>query len=161
LRAAYDRALGEVDVLVMPTLPLRPTVIPPPDVSREEYCARALEMIPNTAPFDVTGHPAISVPCHSAGSLPVGRMIIGRHGAAALLGVLFAVSALVGMVAAVAVSGTFEALPCGAGVGAHLAFAAFGARTEVACRSAAGAALALSFLPLFWALTGALATEAA
>ena len=82
-------------------------------------------------------------------------------GAAALLGVLFAVSALVGMVAAVAVSGTFEALPCGAGVGAHLAFAAFGARTEVACRSAAGAALALSFLPLFWALTGALATEAA
>ncbi|HKN37545.1 MAG TPA: amidase, partial [Acidimicrobiia bacterium] len=79
LRAAYDRALGEVDVLVMPTLPLRPTVIPPPDVSREEYCARALEMIPNTAPFDVTGHPAISVPCHSAGSLPVGMMIIGRH----------------------------------------------------------------------------------
>ena len=63
----------------MPTLPLRPTVIPSPDVSREEYCARALEMIPNTAPFDVTGHPAISVPCHSAGSLPVGMMIIGRH----------------------------------------------------------------------------------
>ena len=79
LRAAYDRALAEVDVLVMPTLPLRPTPIPPPGVSREEYCARALEMIPNTAPFDATGHPAVSVPCHPAASLPVGMMIIGRQ----------------------------------------------------------------------------------
>ena len=79
LRAAYDRALEEVDVLVMPTLPLLPTLIPPPDASREEYVARALEMIPNTAPFDVTGHPAASVPCQPSGSLPIGMMIIGRH----------------------------------------------------------------------------------
>jgi amidase len=79
LREAYDRAMEDVDVLVMPTLPLRPTPIPQPDVSREEYCARALEMIPNTAPFDVTGHPALTVPCQPAGSLPVGMMVIGRH----------------------------------------------------------------------------------
>ena len=79
LRAAYDRALDEVDLLAMPTLPLRPTLIPPLDCSREEYCARALEMIPNTAPFDVTGHPAVSIPCQPAGSLPVGMMLIGRH----------------------------------------------------------------------------------
>ena len=79
LRAAYDGALEEVDLLVMPTLPLRPTLIPPLDCSREEYCARALEMIPNTAPFDVTGHPAVSIPCQPAGSLPVGMMVIGRH----------------------------------------------------------------------------------
>ncbi|HLF40614.1 MAG TPA: amidase family protein, partial [Acidimicrobiia bacterium] len=79
LRAAYDKALDEVDVLVMPTLPMLPTLIPPPDASREEYVARALEMIPNTAPFDVTGHPAATVPCQPSGSLPVGMMIIGRH----------------------------------------------------------------------------------
>ena len=79
LRAAYDTALEDVDVLVMPTLPLLPTLIPPPDAPREEYVPRALEMIPNTAPFDVSGHPAVSIPCHSAGSLPVGMMIIGRH----------------------------------------------------------------------------------
>lgn len=79
LRHAYNRALEEVDLLVMPTLPLLPTLIPPPDVSREEYCARALEMIPNTAPFDVTGHPAVTVPCQPSGTLPVGMMIIGRH----------------------------------------------------------------------------------
>ena len=79
LREAYDGALEEVDLLVMPTLPLRPTLIPPLDCSREEYCARALEMIPNTAPFDVTGHPAVSIPCQPAGSLPVGMMVIGRQ----------------------------------------------------------------------------------
>jgi amidase len=79
LRKAYDDALADVDVLVMPTLPLRPTPIPAPDVSREEYCARALEMIPNTAPFDASGHPAVTVPCQPAGSLPIGMMIVGRH----------------------------------------------------------------------------------
>jgi amidase len=79
LRRAYDDALAEVDVLVMPTLPLRPTPIPPPTVSREEYWTRALEMIPNTAPFDASGHPAVTVPCHPEGTLPIGMMIIGRH----------------------------------------------------------------------------------
>ncbi|MBO0688014.1 MAG: amidase [Candidatus Dormibacteraeota bacterium] len=80
LSAAYDRALGEVDLLVMPTLPLKATKIPAPDASREEYTARALEMIPNTAPFDVTGHPAMSVPCGVSEGLPVGLMLIGRKG---------------------------------------------------------------------------------
>jgi amidase len=63
----------------MPTVPMRPTPIPAPDASREEYIARAFEMVGNTAPFDVTGHPAISVPCQPAGSLPIGMMIVGRH----------------------------------------------------------------------------------
>jgi amidase len=79
LRSAYDDALRDHDVLVMPTLPMRPTLIPPPNAPREEYVARALEMIPNTAPFDVTGHPAITVPCQPPDSLPIGMMIIGRH----------------------------------------------------------------------------------
>jgi amidase len=79
LRQAYDDALASVDVLVMPTVPLRPTPIPAPDASREEYCARAFEPVANTAPFNVSGHPALTVPCQPAGSLPIGMMIIGRH----------------------------------------------------------------------------------
>ncbi len=79
LRAAYDAVLDEVDVLVLPTVPLLPTPIPAADAPREEYVARAFEMVLNTAPFDVTGHPAISVPCQPAGSLPIGMMIVGRH----------------------------------------------------------------------------------
>ncbi|HEV7685685.1 MAG TPA: amidase, partial [Acidimicrobiia bacterium] len=79
LRAAYDDALAEVDVLVLPTLPMLPTPLPGADASREEYVARAFEMVQNTAPFDVSGHPALSLPCQPAGSLPIGMMIVGRH----------------------------------------------------------------------------------
>jgi amidase len=79
LRRAYDEALADHDVLVMPTLPLTATVIPGPNAPREEYLARALEMIANTAPFDVTGHPATSVPTDLVDGLPAGLMIVGRH----------------------------------------------------------------------------------
>jgi len=64
----------------MPTLPLKATLLPAPNASREDYVARALEMIANTAPFDVTGHPAITVPAGLSSGLPVGMMLIGRHG---------------------------------------------------------------------------------
>jgi len=36
-------------------------------------------MLPNTAPFDVTGHPAMSIPCGMSDGLPVGMMLVGRH----------------------------------------------------------------------------------
>ena len=36
-------------------------------------------MLPNTAPFDVTGHPAMSVPCALSNGLPVGMMLVGRR----------------------------------------------------------------------------------
>ena len=79
LRAAYDSALQQADLLVMPTLPMKATPLPAPTASREEYVARALEMIPNTCPFDVTGHPALTVSCGMSGGLPVGMMLVGRH----------------------------------------------------------------------------------
>jgi amidase len=79
LRAAYDEALRGMDLLLMPTLPLKATPLPAPDASREEYVARALEMISNTCPFDVTGHPAVTVPAGMSAGLPVGMMLIGRH----------------------------------------------------------------------------------
>jgi amidase len=80
LKKAYDHAFRKFDLLVMPTLPLKATPIPSPGVGREESIARALEMIPNTAPFDVTGHPAMNVPCGMSEGLPVGMMVIGRYG---------------------------------------------------------------------------------
>lgn len=78
LAAAYDTALATYDVLVMPTVPIRASVIPPAHASVEEVLGRALEMLANTCPFDVTGHPACSVPAGLADGLPVGLMIVGR-----------------------------------------------------------------------------------
>ena len=78
-RAGYDAALAQYDVLVMPTVPILATPIVADDAPVAEGVARALEMIVNTAPTDVTGHPATSVPAAPADGLPVGLMIIGRQ----------------------------------------------------------------------------------
>jgi hypothetical protein len=82
-------------------------------------------------------------------------------GVALMLVLLFGVSAVVGLVAAAAVAGDLEAAPCGAAVGAHLAFTAFGARMFAGCGAEHGSALALAFLPLPWAVVGGFAVEAA
>ena len=79
LRAAYDAALGKYDLLLMPTLPMKATPLPPPDAPRELYIQRAFEMVPNTAPFDATGHPAMSIPCGMSDGLPIGLMLIGKY----------------------------------------------------------------------------------
>jgi amidase len=79
LRAAYDEALAKYDLLLMPTLPMKPTPLPPPDAPRELYIQRAFEMVANTAPFDATGHPAMTLPCGMIDGLPVGVMLIGKH----------------------------------------------------------------------------------
>src|SRR5712664_3206361 len=79
LRAAYDAVLKDYDLLLMPTLPLKATPIPKPDAPRMEIIQRAFEMLPNTAPFDVTGHPSMSVPCGLADGLPAGMMLTAKH----------------------------------------------------------------------------------
>lgn len=79
LRAAYDEALSKHDLLLMPTTPMKATKIPPADCGVAESCARGLEMIANTAPFDASGHPAISIPCGTSNGLPIGLMLIGKH----------------------------------------------------------------------------------
>jgi amidase len=70
LTAKYDAALAEYDALVMPSTPMKAHRLD----QRAPY-----SMITNTAPFDATGHPAVSVPCAKSNGLPVGLMIVGRH----------------------------------------------------------------------------------
>jgi len=55
------------------------TPLPPAGAPVEQVVERAFEMLPNTCPFDVTGHPAISVPCGLVDGLPVGMMLVGKH----------------------------------------------------------------------------------
>ena len=49
------------------------------DAPRMEIIQRAFEMLPNTAPFDVTGHPSMSVPCGMSDGLPAGMMLTAKH----------------------------------------------------------------------------------
>ncbi|MBO6777239.1 MAG: amidase [Marinibacterium sp.] len=79
LRAAYDTVLEEHDLLLMPTLPLKATKLPEPGDPRADVFARAFEMLANTAPFDVTGHPSMAIPCGMSDGLPVSMMLTGKH----------------------------------------------------------------------------------
>jgi amidase len=79
LIAAYDNALAQYDLLLMPTLPMKATPLPKPGASREAYVQRAFEMIGNTCPFDLTHHPALTLPCGLVDGLPIGLMLVGRH----------------------------------------------------------------------------------
>src|ERR671921_567705 len=77
LAAAYDAALEDNDLLLLPTVPMKATPIPEPGAAREEVVQRSLEMIHNTCPFDVVGYPSMTVPCGLSEGLPVGAMLVG------------------------------------------------------------------------------------
>ena len=79
LREAYDAILQNHDFMVMPTIPFPATRIPPPNASREIYVDAALNMQQNTCPFDVSGHPALTIPCGKVDGLPIGMMLVGKH----------------------------------------------------------------------------------
>ena len=79
LRKTYDDALSRYDLLLMPTMPFKAPPIPPQNAPLAQWCEAAFAMLPNTAPFDVTGHPAMSVPCGMSQGLPIGMMLIAKH----------------------------------------------------------------------------------
>lgn len=79
LRQAYDEVLAKYDLLAMPTIRFAATPIPGADSPREEYVARALDMVANTCPFDASGHPGMNVPCGMEDGLPIGLMLVGRR----------------------------------------------------------------------------------
>ena len=73
----YLDALREVDLLLMPTLPMKAQPIPPPDASIALQVRRAFEMVGNTASFSASGLPAMSIPCGLSEGLPIGMMLVG------------------------------------------------------------------------------------
>lgn len=78
LRKAYDEQLKTYDVLLLPTAPY-PAYAHDQDLSVPEKVMRGWEPLGNCAPFDMTGHPAISLPAASVDGLPVGAMLVGPH----------------------------------------------------------------------------------
>lgn len=74
----YNRALTEHDALVMPTTPMLPYERDD-DLGRVDRVGRTLINLSNTGLFDLTNHPAMTVPCGKVESLPVGMMLVGDH----------------------------------------------------------------------------------
>lgn len=79
LRHAYDDMLARYDLLLMPTLPIKATRLPAADAPLEDYLGRAFEMLGNTCGFDVSGHPAMSIPCAIRDGLPIGLQLVGKY----------------------------------------------------------------------------------
>lgn len=77
--AAYDAAFTDYDVLVMPTVPTVPKPLDASMSTTDGYINDTLDMVGNTAVFDLTGHPACSVPAGFVDGVPTGMMIVGRR----------------------------------------------------------------------------------
>jgi len=78
LRASYDQALADVDLLLLPTTPSGPDPLPPEGAPRELELLAARGFLANTCAFNVSGHPALSAPCGMIDGLPVGMMLVGK-----------------------------------------------------------------------------------
>lgn len=77
-RRRYDELLNDCDVFALPTLAV-PPMRHDPEMNRVEATAREWTLAQNTAATDLTGHPAISIPCGMVDGLPVGMMLVGKH----------------------------------------------------------------------------------
>lgn len=83
---------GRVDVLAMPTTPM----VAPPFDSVEQGGPSVADTVRNTAPFNCTGAPSVSIPCGEVHEKPVGLQLVGPPGADGfLLRVAHAVEAVV------------------------------------------------------------------
>jgi amidase len=81
LRQAYDQALAAHDLLLLPTTITQASRLPAsPQQMTDDYIVQDLfSTSANACQFNITGHPAISIPCDMAGGLPVGMMLVAKH----------------------------------------------------------------------------------
>jgi amidase len=81
LRRAYDTALHDCDLLLMPTTVQKSSPNPRTreELTPDQMITLAFNTLLNTCQFDISGHPAMSVPCGLRDGLPVGMMLVARH----------------------------------------------------------------------------------
>ena len=84
LREAYDLMLAKHDILLLPTAPWTAHDIAN-DATISEHVKRGWDNLSNTSIFDLTGHPALSIPAEEDAGLPAGMQIVGKHGSEAQL----------------------------------------------------------------------------
>ncbi len=86
---AFDSALAEVDVLVMPTCIMKAPKYEAPatyiEALEDNLNMMARSPARNTMPFNYTGHPALALPVGKSAGLPVSMQLVGRFFDEALL----------------------------------------------------------------------------
>ncbi|HEY7030388.1 MAG TPA: amidase [Thermomicrobiales bacterium] len=79
IRAVVAAVQREVDLFVLPTAPMVATPLESMDPGADERMAELAALGTYNSPFDLTGQPAITVPCgFSRDGLPIGLQIVGR-----------------------------------------------------------------------------------
>jgi len=99
LREDVDTALSNCDALVLPTMPIPAPTLGAQTVRIGDTDQQTRSMtLRETQLFNLTGHPAISIPCGTtADGLPVGLQLVGHHGRTdALVRVALACETLLG-----------------------------------------------------------------
>lgn len=78
---AYNDVLDEYDLLLLPTTLMQAQKNPESasDPAMQDIIYLAFNTVLNTCQFDISGHPAMSLPCGMRNGLPVGMMLVGRH----------------------------------------------------------------------------------
>lgn len=79
-RAAVNKVLESVDALALPSLPIYP-----PSLADGAQAASGVALTRLARPFNVSGHPAISIPVPSMAGGPVSLQLVGRGDADAAL----------------------------------------------------------------------------
>src|SRR5712671_5842139 len=93
--AAIDARTAEFDALLMPTVPITAPPIAAFDKD-EDYWRLNGRLLRNTAIVNFLDRCAVTLPIHRPGTVPVGLMIVGRHGDdRRLLGMALALEAVI------------------------------------------------------------------
>ncbi|SRR5579875_24273 len=79
LREKIDEELSKYDLLATPTMIVKPPRLKLQDITFAESLRRGVLLLNNTTAFNLSGHPAITIPCGSRGGFPVGLQLIGKH----------------------------------------------------------------------------------
>lgn len=80
VKAQFTQLFSEIDVLATPTMAAMSQHIGVEEVdfgSQKEDIFNAMIRYPSV--FNMTGHPALSIPCGQKGDLPVGLSLVGAH----------------------------------------------------------------------------------